>query len=263
MYTGRRFRSTVGAMAKNRRRHPRVRARGIAAHLRSERGRSQCVVENVSMGGIFVRTDRLEEVGAEIFVDIVKPGWKRQLSLGARVTSRVDAIDGRLSQRMPGMGIQFQQLDEKQHERLSQLLRELGAPDDSAEVTLSEESTETELRALELPHDDGVREPLDPQPQPSWPHQMSLVEDAIAGALQELDLAPPGPLQMQEEPPPVRPPPAAPADDSSRLQLQLRGMAMQLSDLQHQLSLRDLEIERLKEQLESSHAALERALRKN
>ena len=33
------------------------------------------------MGGLFVRTDRLEEVGTEIFVDLVKPGWKRQLTL--------------------------------------------------------------------------------------------------------------------------------------------------------------------------------------
>ena len=71
-------------MAKNRRQHPRVRARGVAAHLRTQRGRSQCQVENVSMGGIFVRTDRLEEVGAEIFVDIVKPGWKRQLTIPSR-----------------------------------------------------------------------------------------------------------------------------------------------------------------------------------
>src|ERR1700687_2818021 len=113
-------------MAKNRRRHPRVRARGVAAHLRTEQGRSACQVENVSMGGIFVRTDRLEEVGTEIFIDLVKPGWKRQLTLNARITSRVDAVDGRLSKRMPGMGLQFLRLDDKQHDRLQSLLRELG-----------------------------------------------------------------------------------------------------------------------------------------
>ena len=256
-------------MAKNRRRHPRVRARGMAAHLRTARGRSQCVVENISMGGIFVRTDRLEEVGAEVFVDIVKPGWKRQLSIASRVTSRVDGLDSRLTQRMPGMGIQFLQLDEKQHERLSSLLRELGAPDDSAEVTLAEDATETELRALETPGEErplALQEPIDPQPQPSWPQNKSMVEDAIAGALQEIDLGPPpGPLEIQEKPPaapPLRPKPLD-LEDSARLQMQLRGMAMQLSDLQHQLSQRDLEIERLREELETSRAALERALRKN
>ena len=228
------------------------------------------------MGGIFVRTDRLEDVGSEIFVDIVKPGWKRQLSIASRVTSRVDAIDSRLSKRMPGMGIQFLQLDEKQHERLSSLLRELGAPDDSSEVTLDEDSTEMELRALDLPEDDPAHEPLDPQPQPLWqqvsmvesevsrPH-VALVEDAIAGALQELDLGPPpGPVELPEEPrpPPPRPTPLG-SDEAAKVMTQLRGMAMQLSDLQQQLSRRDVEIERLKEELENTKSALERALRRN
>ncbi|MGZ6143768.1 MAG: PilZ domain-containing protein, partial [Myxococcales bacterium] len=44
-------------MASNRRRFPRVRARGVAAHLRTEHGRAACQVENVSLGGLFVRTD--------------------------------------------------------------------------------------------------------------------------------------------------------------------------------------------------------------
>jgi Tfp pilus assembly protein PilZ len=267
-------------MSKNRRKHPRVRARGLAAHLRTQRGRAPCVVENVSMGGIFVRTDRLEEVGADIFVDIVKPGWKKQLTIAARITSRVDAIDGRISKRMPGMGVQFTQLDEKQHERLASLLRELGAPDETAEVTLAEESTELELRALEL--EEQRDELLDPQPEPQWSPQ-SLVEEAIAGALREAALPPPGPVELAEEAPPPRsrppppaarasaPPPVAPApapaavssDESARLMTQLRGMAMQLSDLQQQLSQRDLEIERLKEELETTKSALERALRRN
>src|SRR6267142_992893 len=137
-------------MAKNQRRHPRVRARGVAAHLRTERGRTAAQVENISMGGLFVRTDRLEEVGVEIFVDLVKPGWKRQLTLNARITSRLDAVDGRLSRRMPGMGIQFLKLDDKQHDRLVSLLRELGAPEEDLQVTLNEEATELELRALDL-----------------------------------------------------------------------------------------------------------------
>src|SRR5205807_5086376 len=129
-------------MASNRRRWPRVRARGVAAHLRTQRGRNACQVENVSLGGLFVRTDRLEEVGAEILVDLVRPGWKRQLTLAARVTSRVDSLEGRLSKRMPGLGMQFVRLDDKQHDRLRQLLRELGAPEEEPEVTLPDEEAE-------------------------------------------------------------------------------------------------------------------------
>src|SRR5262245_61796069 len=187
-------------MPGNQRRWPRVRAQGVAAHLRSEHGRAQCVVENVSLGGIFVRTDRLEEVGAEIFVDLVRPGWKRLLTLAARVTSRVDALDGRLSKRMPGMGMQFLKLDDKQHDRLRQLLRELGAPEEELQVTLPHEATlpdedaEHELRALDL--DLPPDEPLDAQPRPQlvWEQVQkaaSTVENAIESALRDANLSPP------------------------------------------------------------------------
>ncbi len=252
----------MAGMGKNRRKHPRVRAPGMAAHLRTERGRAGCQVENVSLGGLFVRTDRLEEVGTEIFVDIVRPGWKRQLTVAARVTSRVDAGEGRLTKQIPGMGLQFLQLDEKQHQRLRSLLRELGAPDDNAEVTLAEDSAEQELRALELPPDEA-EQPLDPQPQPVETPP-SMVEDAIAGALLEANLPAPGPVELDPEPPRPRssaPPPAASGDETARLRMQLRGLVMQLSDSQQQLAQRDAEIERLREELETTRSALQRALR--
>jgi len=241
-------------MVKNRRKHPRVRAPGVGAHLRTERGRASCQVENVSLGGLFVRTDRLEEVGTEIFVDIVRPGWKRQLTVAARVTSRVDAGEGRLTKQPPGMGLQFLHLDEKQHQRLRSLLRELGAPDDSADGTLAEDSAKRELRALELPPDESGQ-PVEPQP--------SMVEDAIAGALREANLPAPGPVELDPEPPrpgSSAPPPAASGDEAARLMTQLRGLVMQLSDAQQQLAQRDAEIERLREELETARSALQRAL---
>src|ERR671938_819822 len=102
-------------MEPNRRRYPRVRAHGLAAHLSTERGRMQCVVENISLGGMFVRTDRLEHVGTGVAVLLVKPGWKKQLSLTARITSRIDAIAGKA--RVPGLGLQFTALDGDAHDR--------------------------------------------------------------------------------------------------------------------------------------------------
>lgn len=262
-------------MSNNRRRHTRVRARGVAAHLRTERGRNACQVENVSMGGIFVRTDRLEEVGEEIFIDLVKPGWKRQLTLNARITSRVDALDGRLSRRMPGMGIQFLRLDEKQHDRLRSLLRELGAPDEDLEVTLPDESAEQELRALELDESSAEpEEPFDPQPQPLW-QQVQMVEaerreralvDDIEGALRDADLPPPGPVVMEfegprQEPRKVASPGPDLSADNARLMLQIRGLVMQLSETQQQLSQREQEVERLKSDLATLRSALERSVR--
>jgi Tfp pilus assembly protein PilZ len=240
----------------------------MAAHLHTPRGRTPCLVENVSLGGLFVRTDRLEEVGTEVAVDLVKPGWKKRLSVEARVTSRIDALDGR--KRMPGLGMQFVRVDVAQHERLRSMMRELGAPDEEADVTLPEESTEAELRELGVPD----AEPLEPHPQPLW-QQVQLVEESIAQAVE--DVAPPPPLTLAPALPaepadlsarsslPARNAPLRPAaagdDQVGRLQIQLRGLVMQLSDAQHQIAQRDAEIERLREELSAAQAALERALR--
>src|SRR5258706_14134853 len=225
------------------------------------------------MGGLFARTDRLEEVGVEIFVDLVKPGWKRQLTLNARITSRLDAVDGRLSKRMPGMGIQFVKLDDKQHDRLISLLRELGAPEEDLQVTLNEEATELELRALDLDLGSGsegldLETPLDPQPQPLW-QQVEMVEsesalhslvDDIEGAIREANLPAPGPVFLDPDQP-ARPP--AVPDVQARLMFQLQGLVMQLADAQAQLSQRDAEIQRLKEELATVRSALERSVRKS
>jgi uncharacterized protein (TIGR02266 family) len=242
-------------MSPNHRRHPRVRARGLAAHLRTEHGRAAAMVENISLGGLFVRTDKLQEVGTEFFVDVVSPGWKRALTLQARITSRVDALDSRVSKRPPGMGIQFLRVDEKQRERLRKLLAELGAPEGEDEVTLEVESVELGLDALELGADEGAV-PLEAQPQPIW-QQVQMVEEAIEGSLREADLPPPGPVVLDD------PPPAELKEmDSARLMVQLRGLVVQLADVQQQLIERDGEIQRLREELEAARAALARVVRK-
>jgi uncharacterized protein (TIGR02266 family) len=218
-------------MSPNHRRHPRVRARGLAAHLCTEHGRAAAMVENISLGGLFVRTDKLQEVGTEFYVDVVSPGWKRPLTLQARITSRVDALESRVSKRPPGMGIQFLRVDEKQRERLRKLLAELGAPEGEDEVTLHQESAELDLEALELGADEGAV-PLDAS-QPIW-QQVQMVEEAIE------------PKEM----------------DPARLMVQLRGLVLQLADTQQQLIERDTQIQRLREELETARAALARVVRK-
>jgi Tfp pilus assembly protein PilZ len=253
----------------------------MAAHLRTEKGRTPCQVENISAGGLFVRTDRLEQVGAEIFVDLVKPGWKRALTLTAKVTSRVDAMDGRLSQRPPGMGLRFLRMDDKQFDRLRSLLRELGAPDPGEGVTLPDESAEEELRTLDLEAREESTDPIDVQPQPLW-QQVQMVEDAIEGALKEANLAPPAPLDFMPPPherqarnrkpePEPKPPPnhdhepkpePRPSLQFDKLMLQIRGLVLQLSEAQQQIAQRDAQIERLRGELETIRAALTRAVRK-
>jgi Tfp pilus assembly protein PilZ len=239
-------------MGVNVRKHPRVSAQGLAAHLRGGRGRTVCVVENISLGGIFVRTDQLEEVGTDVSLDLVKPGWKKQLTLTARITSRVDTLEQGSSRRGPGLGMQFTQVDEVRHDRLVSLLRELGAADDQAEITIPEDAVEAELRALDA----------EDSPDAVW-EQVQTVEAAIESALADSTLPPPSPLKLE----PALPRRVTPATDlaaeNARLHLQLRGLVMQLSDAQQSVVDRCAEIERLREELETVRTALARALNRS
>jgi Tfp pilus assembly protein PilZ len=209
-------------MEPNRRRYPRVRAQGLAAHLRSDRGGVQCVVENISLGGLFLRTDRLEEVGRNVSLLLVKPGWKKQLTLTARVTSRIDALAGQ-GRRVPGLGLQFTDVDGDCHERLRSLLRQLGAPEAQPEITLPDDSVEVELRALD-------------------PEMPAAKKSGVRPEAAEKN------------------PPENASQENARLRIQLRGLAMQLSDAQQLIVNRDAEIERLRDQLELAKAELQRAL---
>lgn len=290
-------------MADNRRRHPRVRAQGIVAHLRGPAGRYPCHVENISVGGLFVRTDRVLDVGTQLEIDLVRPGWKKGMTFFVRVTSRIDPLAGRFARIPPGMGVQFfGRMDEEHRERLLHLLRELGAPETPPAAL---EPAGLELPPLEL--EDEV--PLESE-VPLW-QQVSMVEDANLGA-PPLDASsfrdrreqPPAPARAaaparpapppprpaapaaRPVPPPPRPAPEAPARAApdapaapqeapaprpakaappvlapsttaeARLMLQIRGLLMELSNAQQQLTQRDLEIAQLKDELDSARAQL-------
>jgi type IV pilus assembly protein PilZ len=286
------------AMARNRRKHTRVRARNLGAQLLTAQGRSAAQLENISRGGAFVRTDRPLEVGSDVLVELSRTGLRRSLTLAARVTSRIDATEGRLSRRMPGMGMQFVSIDARQTERLLELLRELGAPTGESEVTLADDATELELQALSFPPEPPPQEPAKPTapktaaPKTAAPLLRGGVKfelprhlaDDIAGVLGEMEVPPPGPLEIAPEPRRTNPPPPPqqeqPEDtQAQRLMVQIRGLVMQLADAQQQISQRDLEVERMREELEharevrdaeidklrkdleTAKAALQRALR--
>lgn len=244
-------------MSENRRKHPRVRATGIAAHVRGPANRFPCVVENISSGGLFVRTDRLLDVGVQLEVDLVRPGWKRPLSFFARVTSRIDPLAGRYAHRTPGMGMQFfGRMDEELRARLHSLLRELGAPDPAPEAA----------KALELDEDELAEELLLEPDLPLWQQVQQLeLEAEPSGAARPSALphaahaAPAAPAPPAE--PPSRPAPAA--TDVDRLMLQIRGLIFELSEAQQKLSQREAEVAALRSELETAHAALARVVKRS
>lgn len=279
-------------MPENRRRHPRVRAQGIVAHLRGPTGRYPCHVENISVGGLFVRTDRVLDVGTQLEVDLVRPGWKKSMTFFVRVTSRIDPLAGRFARITPGMGVQFfGKMDEEHRERLLQLLRELGAPEPEPEAIAFGPGE------LELPPADADDAVALETEVPLW-QQVSMVEEAneappgrtgpVRTAAPEQAPrapAPPAPLprpapaqaiahpaRPRPAPPPPPPPPRAPvvqsapapgtATPEARLMLQIRGLLLELSNAQQLLTQRDLEIGQLKAELEVVHAQLDAIQRK-
>src|SRR5258708_31088956 len=65
--------ATGGVVVRDRRKHTRVRARGVVAHVRAlDRGFS-CQVENVSEGGVFLRTQQLLPGGRLVTLPLVQP----------------------------------------------------------------------------------------------------------------------------------------------------------------------------------------------
>lgn len=114
--------------AMHNRRHGRVRARGVASHLRE--GAHQITglaVENLSRGGAFVRCAVPMPPGTPVMLDLVKPGLKRAVQLTGRVVSSVSADEASERRTQAGMGIQFDPYPAAVGERLTEILLSLGA----------------------------------------------------------------------------------------------------------------------------------------
>lgn len=247
-------------MAQNRRQHPRVRARSTIAHLRAQGRRTSCQVENISMGGLFVRTDRHFDVNTEVMVELTRAGWKQPLTVPATVTSSLDGLIASKSGRVPGMGLRFGRLDGEALVRLSQLLDDLGgAPKDPGQAPdplppAEEAPRPTVVQPLEL--DLGTNG-----------ERLQTTAVAIDPSLEQPEdgtdlLRPLLPEEISSPPPAAAQPRDQRARDDPKMMVQIRGLLMEVNELQNRMHDRDLEIERLREELEVARTALGRALSK-
>jgi len=121
----------------NKRRHQRVQGKGVASHVRSSDRSVACQVENISAGGVFVKTPTPVQLGLPVMVDLVKPGLKRSLRLSGRVVSVISAVDAPRLGRAAGMAVQFDPLPPDTEQRMHQLLRDLGLPEPTAAERLT------------------------------------------------------------------------------------------------------------------------------
>ena len=112
----------------NRRRHPRVKATKVVAHLRGEGRTLSCTVENISVGGVFVRSSERFEPGVRLQLTLVRPGMRKAPALTAVVMSAL-SVPG-----LVGMGLQFDPPAGDDADRLHKLLEELGVPSEAPPV---------------------------------------------------------------------------------------------------------------------------------
>lgn len=308
-------------MAVNKRKHPRVRARGVAANVRAQEVlKTGCVVENISAGGLLVRTDQVLEPGTPVVMDLVRPGMRKLLKLSGRVVGRVEKVPNSPS-IVPGLRVQFDPMPDETLERLAQLLRELGlsleepgaqwaipeatqpqvpgpssneprtlppeprtmpdAPAAPAPGSLPDSQITAPHAIWSTPPPKPVTSPSAPFGPPFVPADMQQItwaqpegmeetramsEEAVRSALEAAELTPPGgkvPLKPSEAaqaalaPPPIMPvpsttpapPPQGEAGDP-RLMVQIRGLLMELGDVQTKLDVKEREWEDVEAELE-------------
>lgn len=114
----------VDKSARHRRKHTRVRARGVAAQVRSDAGVTTATVEDLSAGGAFLRTAETYPIGATVNLTLVRPGMKRAINVAARVAN-VRSGKGKAA----GIGVKFETIRAEAEERLKAILRDLGLVD--------------------------------------------------------------------------------------------------------------------------------------
>jgi Tfp pilus assembly protein PilZ len=116
------------------RRHRRVGAKGVTAQVDS--GSDKCNIENISAGGVFIRTEVPMPLGMPVRVDLTKPGFASTLQLTGRVVSVVTARDSQRLDSPPGVGVEFDPIPAAAEKQLHALLRELGLADLAAPTEL-------------------------------------------------------------------------------------------------------------------------------
>jgi Tfp pilus assembly protein PilZ len=114
---------------RNRRRHARVDGRGVAIHLHTKDASAPgLAIENISMGGLFVRSATALPLGTRVMLQVVRPGLRRAIELTGHVASVVTPVEAGVRSLVAGMGICLDTVvDADTERRLRALVDELAA----------------------------------------------------------------------------------------------------------------------------------------
>jgi PilZ domain-containing protein len=237
------------ALGKENRKHTRVRPRGVVAHVRAPTSAFACQVENLSAGGLFLRTEQQLPRGTPLQIDLVKPGGRKGLRLAGLVAGAISAEEAAVARFIPGLGVQFTDVGAEEADRLEGLLTALGV--DPPQAVVAPELRRLEMRAA-IPgagSNRGGHLPADPEAiLRDISEALGTEEAPLATAKPALPPQPAGPLPAAAD---------AQLSEPARLMGQIRGLLFELADAQQRLKQREAEVQDLRAQLDDARAQIE------
>jgi Tfp pilus assembly protein PilZ len=229
--------------AKDKRRHARMRPRGVLAHVSGGGKQFSSPVDNLSAGGLFLRTEEVVPRGTMLHLDLVKPGGRRALHVEGKVVGVLAPEEASSQRLLPGLGVEFAGIGAEEVERLEAFLQALGASGPDAVIPAwarpGGRPPQTRAEAETILRDVAASLAGDPEPAPAL------------GAPSTLPRIAADPVQPESSPA-IAAPEAAPAGDSdpSKLMLQIRGLVFELSQAKERLRMREAELIDLRAQLD-------------
>ena len=132
-----------------KRRHKRYSAPTVSLRVGSDERTRSRHIEDISAGGVFIRTGKVSPIGTRLVVKLKPPGWERSLSVAGKVVRIVN--EERDGTSMPcGMGVEFVDVSVEQQTMLAALLEEYAerAPSPADDTPTDPEALRREVEAL-------------------------------------------------------------------------------------------------------------------
>jgi hypothetical protein len=209
-------------------------------------------VDNLSAGGLFLRTEEVVPRGTMLHLDLVKPGGRRALHVEGKVVGVLAPEEASSQRLLAGLGVEFSGVGSEEVERLEAFLQALGASGADAIVPAwarpGGSPPQTRAEAETILRDIAGSLDGDDEPAPAL------------GASSTLPRIAADPVQADASPPIADAAEAPPATDSdpARLLLQIRGLVFELSQAKERLRMREAELLDLRAQLDELRKQLTR-----
>lgn len=149
---------------REHRRHPRLPVQDLAVLAAAEECADTFLVENLSMGGAFLRTEQPLPAGTSLRLCLTPPGLPKPLVLDARVANTRPPALAAHAGRPAGMGVFFERLDDDARRILGRLVAQLFREQPSPPRALppAAAGSDSESMHAPLPPSGSPREPEPP-----------------------------------------------------------------------------------------------------